>query len=212
MKRLTGTLGSLFHTFGSLILYWAVFLLFGIKPAIAVTLAFIVAEVIWRVTTRRPFPALWWFSNIMAMVFGLVDLYAKTPFMLRYEATVSNLITAAFFAAGAVGEEPLILRLAASSRNGDTIPKDRPEIIQFFRAFTVLWAAYFVARAGVFLWVMTAFPLTKALMLRTVISWVSLGIMMLISMNGRRVFMLCQRLGWFTTPAPVPAPAPLTPG
>lgn len=208
MKRLTGTLGGLFHSFGSLILYWGVLLTFGLKPAIVATLLFIVAEVIWRMATHRPFPALWWFSNIMALVFGAVDLYADTPFMMRYEATVSNLITAAFFAAGALGEEPLVLRLAMSSKNGHTIPKDRPEIIRFFRAFTLLWAAYFVARAGVFLWIMTAFPLTKALMLRTVISWASLGVMMLISINGRRVLMLCRHFGWFNAPA---SPGRLTP-
>lgn len=206
MKRLTGTLGGLFHTFGSLILYWGVLLTFGLKPAIVATLLFIVAEVIWRMATHRPFPALWWFSNIMALVFGAVDLYADTPFMMRYEATVSNLMTAAFFAAGALGEEPLVLRLAMNSRNGHTIPKDRPEIIRFFRAFTLFWAAYFVARAGVFFWIMTAFPLTKALMLRTVISWASLGVMMLISLNGRRVLMLCRHFGWFTAPAPAPLP------
>nr|WP_298798425.1 septation protein IspZ [uncultured Acetobacter sp.] len=204
MKRFMASFGGLFNTFGALILYWLVFLTFGIKPAIAVTLVFIVAEIIWRMATHRPFPVLWWFSNTMALVFGAVDLYANTPFMLRYEASVSNLITAAFFAAGAVGEEPLILRFAMHSKNGNTIPKDKPEVIQFFRAFTLLWAAYFVARAGAYLWIMNAFPLPKALMLRTVISWGSLGVMALISMKGRRVFALCQRFGWFVAPSKAP--------
>lgn len=202
MKRFSRSLVSLFHMFGGLILYWGMLLVFGIKPAIAITLLFIVAECVWRLATRRPFPVLWWFSNSMALVFGVIDLYAKTPFMLRYEATVSNLITAAFFTAGAVAEEPLVLRFAARSKNGHMIPKDQPELIRFFRAFTLLWAAYFVARAGVFFWLMTAFPLTKALTLRTLIGWSSLGVMMLISMNGRRVLILCRRFGWFRAPAP----------
>lgn len=197
MKRLSGALVSLFHMFGGLILYWVVLLMFGIKPAIAVTLVFIVAECCWRLATRRPFPVLWWFSNSMALIFGAIDLYANTPFMLRYEATVSNLLTAAFFAAGAFGEKPLVLQFAQRSPNAATIPTDRPELMRFFRAFTLLWAAYFFVRAVVFFWIMQRPSLSSALLLRTLTGWGSLGVMILISLNGRHVFMACQRIGWF---------------
>lgn len=212
MKRFSLSLLSLFHLFGGLIVYWGIFLLFGIKPAIAATLVFIVVEYVWRVTTHRPFPVLWWFSNGMALVFGVIDLYADSPFMLRYEATVSNLLTAAFFAAGAVGEKPLILQFAQRSPNAGDIPTDRPELMRFFRAFTLLWAAYFVFRAGLFLWIMQNPSLSSALLLRTLAGWGSLALMVLLSMNGRHVFLACQRIGWFRPTAPAqPAPNLSTP-
>lgn len=195
MKRLFSFLMAVFHTFGGLILYWAVLLAFGVKPAIAVTLGFIVLEGGWRLATRRRFPPLWLLVNGSALVFGAIDLWARTPFMIRYEGAIINVLTAAFFVVGASGREPLVLRIARQRK--PNIPADRPEVVRFFRAFTLAWALYFVARAGAFLWIMSAFPLAQALAIRAVVSWVSIGVMLFASFNGRRVFDMCQRLGFF---------------
>jgi uncharacterized membrane protein len=195
MKRLFSFLMAVFHTFGGLILYWTVLLSFGIKPAIAVVLGFIVVEGGWRLATRRPFPPLWLLANGAALVFGAIDLWARTPFMIRYEGAIINLMTAAVFLVGASGREPLVLRIARQRK--PDIPAGRPEVVRFFRAFTLAWALYFVARAGAFLWIMSAFPLAKALAIRAAVSWVSIGVMLLLSFNGRRVFDACQRLGLF---------------
>lgn len=188
-------LRGLFHTFGGLVLYWTTLLAFGVKPAIAITLLYIVGEGGWRLTTHRPFPPLWLFANGAALLFGAIDLWAHTPFMIRYEGAIINLITAGAFAFGAFGPEPLVLRIARQRK--PDIPADRPEVIRFFRAFTIAWALYFVARAGAFLWIMSAFPLVQALAIRTAVAWISLGFMLLASFNGRRVFAACQRLGFF---------------
>lgn len=195
MIRLLPLLRGLFHSFGGLVLYWTVLLAFGVRAAIAATLLFVVVEGGWRLATRRPFPPLWLFANGAALVFGAVDLWARTPFMVRYEGAIINLLTAAFFAAGALGREPLVLTIARKRR--PDIPSKRPEVVRFFRAFTCAWALYFVARAAAFLWIMTAFPLVQATVIRTVVAWASLGTMMLVSVNGRRVFDACQRLGFF---------------
>lgn len=195
MSRGFALLRGIVHLFGGLILYWAVFLLFGVKPAIAATLLFVVVEGTWRLVKHRPFPPLWLFANGAAVIFGIVDLWARTPFMLRYEGAIFNLLTAAFFAAGALGHEPLVMTFARQRR--PDIPFKRPEIVRFFRAFTYAWAVYFVAKAAVVLWIMTHFPLIEAASIRTVFGWVSLGAMMLVSLNGRRVLVACQRLGIF---------------
>ena len=195
MMRLRSFLAAVFHTFGGLLLYWAVLLAFGIKPAIAVALGFIAVEGGWRLATRRPFPPLWLLANGAALVFGAIDLWAQTPFMIRYEGAILNLLTAGVFLVGASGQEPLVLRIARQRK--PDIPADRPEVVHFFRAFTLAWALYFVARAGAFLWIMSAFPLAQALAIRAVVSWGSIGVMLLASFNGRRVFDACQRLGFF---------------
>lgn len=195
MTRLTSLLRGLFHTFGGLVLYWTITITFGVKPAIAATLLFVAVEGIWRLATRRPFPPLWLFANGAALVFGAIDLWARTPFMLRYEGAIINLLTAAAFAVGASGREPLVMTIARKRR--PSIPTGQPEVLRFFRAFTYAWALYFVARAIAFLWIMTTFPLIQAAAIRTVVAWVSLGAMMLVSINGRRVFDACQRHGLF---------------
>ena len=194
MTRAITFLKGMFHTFGGLILYWATLLAFGVKPAIAAALAFIVIEGGWRLATRRPFPPLWVVMNGAAIVFGAIDLWAQTPFMVRYEGTVINLGFAAAFAIGAFGREPVVMQFARQ-RSPD-IPS-RPEYIRYFRAFSIAWSLYFVLRAAAFLWIMVRYPLVEALAIRTVAGWVSIGVMMLISFNGRLAFQLCQRLGFF---------------
>ncbi|GAA4496153.1 hypothetical protein GCM10023158_17020 [Gluconacetobacter tumulicola] len=195
MNRGLTMLRGLFHTFGGLVLYWAVLLAFGVRPAIAATLLFMLLEGVWRLLTHRAFPPLWLLANGAALVFGCIDLWARTPFMIRYEGAIINLLTAAAFAVGASGREPIVMTFARRRR--PEIPVERPEIICFFRAFTYAWALYFVARAAAFLWIMTAFPLVQAAAIRTMIAWTSLGAMLLVSINGRHVFALCQRFGFF---------------
>jgi len=190
LKRVVG----LAHTFSGLIVYWIMLLGFGIKPAILATTLFVVGDGIWRWRRHKPMPALWLLSSGVAVVFGVIDLWAMTPFMLRYEGAITNLVIAAVFGFGVMGKQPLVLRIARERR--PNIP-DRPEVTRFFRAFTVAWSLYFVIRAAVFVWIMTRFPLVEAMGIRSVFSWVSLGMMMLISFNGRRVFAACQRLGLF---------------
>jgi uncharacterized membrane protein len=195
MIQLLPLIRGLFHTFGGMVLYWTVLLAFGVKPAIAATLLFVLVEGGWRLASRRPFPPIWLLANGAALVFGAIDLWARSPFMIRYEGAIMNLLTAAAFAAGALGREPLVMTFARRRRPG--ISAERPEVVRFFRAFTYAWALYFLARAATFLWVMTTFPLVQALLIRTVVAWVSLGAMLLTSINGRRVFDACQRLGLF---------------
>ncbi|MDH7971265.1 hypothetical protein QH494_03655 [Sphingomonas sp. AR_OL41] len=195
MNRVLKSLLGLFHMFGGLALYWTVLLAFGVRAAIVVAVLFVVMEGGWRLMTRRSFPPLWLFANGAALVFGAIDLWARTPFMVRYEGAILNLMTAGAFALGALGPEPLVLKFARQRK--PDIPADRPEVIRFFRAFTLAWALYFVARAGAFLWIMSAFPLVQALAIRTAVAWTSIAVMLLVSLNGRRVFSACQRFGLF---------------
>lgn len=199
MNRILRMALDLLHLFGSLLVYWAVLLAWGVKPAIAATLLFVVADAAWRLWRRTKLPPLWLLSSGAAIVFGAIDLWAQTPFMIRYEGAVINLVTALAFAVGAFGREPLVMRFA--QQRGADAPWERPEVIRFFRAFTLAWSLYFVARAAAFLWIMNHFALTEAIAARTVVGWVSLGIMLLISINGRLVFMACRRVGLFR---PVP--------
>lgn len=197
MKGLAAVVRGLIGTFGGLVLYWIALLTLGVKPAIAVAMVFILIDGGRRLVTGRTFPPIWLAGNGAAILFGLVDLYARTPFMLRYEGAILNFGWAIGFAIGTFGREPIVLKFARS-RSPD-IP-DNPQIIRFFRTFTAVWSLFFVVRAAAVLWIMESYPLTQAIAIRTAFGWISMGMMLLVSFNGRKVYDICKRLGLFTAP------------
>jgi hypothetical protein len=194
------------HTFGGLLIFQAVLWRWGTKPAIAASLAYLLLDGIWRLARRQKLPAVWLLSNGLAVTFGIVDLWAKTPFMIRYEGAISNVVVGLLFLAGASGERPRFMDLVEQGM-GQPLPKGRPELVAYFRAFAILWAVYSFAKAGLVLWLVTTYPLPKALALRALIGTATLVPMLALSLGGRRVFVLCQRVGLFR-PKPVQEPTP----
>jgi intracellular septation protein A len=196
---------SLAGSFASMLIFFGVLQLFGLKPAIATTLVFVVADSLRRLIWRIPTPQIYIFSHVMALGFGVVDLTVATPFMVRYEGVVTNLIAAAFFIRGAFAARPMIMEMAENAR-GEPFPAHILGVKSYFRAFTLAWGLYFMLRAGFAFWTVQAYPLAQALAIRAVVGNVSLGLMALASLQGRRIFEACQRLGFFR-----PAPAALAP-
>jgi intracellular septation protein A len=210
MKLSWRTVLGLLHTFGGLLIFQAVLWRWGTKPAIAASLAYLLLDGIWRLAQREKLPAVWLLSNGLAVTFGIVDLWARTPFMIRYEGAISNVIVGLLFLAGASGERPKFMDLVEQGM-GQPLPKGRPELVAFFRSFAILWAAYSFAKAGIILWLVQAYPLPQALALRSLIGTATLIPMLALSFGGRRVFGLCQRIGLFrpkAAPDPAPEPTP----
>ena len=108
----------------------------------------------------------WLFANGLVVVFGGVDLYAATPFMLRYEPVVTNVLTGVVFAAGAFGEKPVIQLLAEA--RGRSFPEGA-EFRRFFQWLTFIWVAYFVVKAAVYYW-LAARALEEAMPIRAVVA------------------------------------------
>jgi intracellular septation protein A len=94
--------------FGPLIVFCTLALMLGVKPAIPGSILFIVADAAWRWRTGLAFTRLYLLTGGLTLVFGAIDLAATSPFMLKYEATVTNVATGAAFVAGAMGEKPII--------------------------------------------------------------------------------------------------------
>ena len=69
--------------------------------------------------------------------------------MLKYEAVITNAATGLAFVAGALGKKPIIQEVA--EQRGQTFVATE-EVRGFFRLFTLVWAAYFVVKAIVYLW------------------------------------------------------------
>jgi intracellular septation protein A len=186
--------------FGPLIVFWLLAMMFGVKPAILGSIAFIIADAVWRWRKHLKFTRLYVLVSALTLVFGFVDLASTSPFLLKYEAVVSNVAAGLAFVMGALGEKPIIQEVA-EQRGESFVATD--EIRAFFRLFTLIWAAYFFLKAILFVWMVWTMPMLEAMALRSAIGGVSLGLMIAISITqGRRLFFLCRRFGLLPKPTP----------
>ncbi len=203
MSRLAATARFVLAEFGPLIVFWALALTLGVKLAILGSLIAIVADAAWRRLKGRAFTRLYLLTSSLTLVFGAIDLAATSPFMLKYEAAVTNVATGAAFVAGAMGEKPIIQEVA--EQRGESFVATH-EIRAFFRLFTLVWAGYFFVKAAFYVWIVWTLPLLEAMALRSVIGSISLGLMIAVSATqGRRLFFLCRRLGLLPKPEEPPA-------
>lgn len=193
MQRLIEFLRSAATDFAGIIVFYALMWTVGLKAAIAGTLVFVAIDAMRRHRKKLGFPKIYVLSSAMAIGFGAIDLMSATPFMIKYESVITNLVTAAIFLVGARGERSMIQELA-EQQSGEAF-EDRADLRRFFRLFTLLWAAYFLVKAFVYLWIVQVMPLERALSLRGVIGGVSFAAMLAISTQGDRLFGLCDRLG-----------------
>lgn len=184
--------------FGGLIAFWVLSWRYGTRAAIAGTLVFLAFDVSRRLIWRVSFDKLYLFSNGLVVVFGAIDLVSKSPFMLRFESPITNFGIGVVFALGAFGRKPLIQAIA-ETRAPEPFPDD-PDVRRFFQIFTLIWAAYFVVKAGVYLWIGLVLPLSQAMAVRTVVGLVSLGAMMLVSTQGRLLWRGLRRIGLLHSP------------
>jgi intracellular septation protein A len=198
MARLLGMIRHAFAEFGSVIVFVVGLYAFGIKPAIVATIVWIAGDAIQRAVRRLGFPQVWLFANGLVVVFGGVDLYAATPFMLRYEPVVTNVLTGAVFAAGAFGEKPVIQLLAEA--RGRSFPEGA-EFRRFFQVLTFIWVAYFALKAAVYYWLATHLTLEEAMPIRAVVGPGSLVVLLALSFRSRPLFLLLRRLRLLPAPA-----------
>jgi intracellular septation protein A len=208
MAQILSFIRNVVAQLGTVILFWALFWTAGLKAAIAGSIAFILIDGARRLIRRTGFPPLYLLTSGLTIGFGAIDLYAKTPFMIKYEAVITNLVIAGALTLGARGEKAMFQELAEQQAK-EAFP-DRADIRLFFKLMTLVWAGYFVMRAGIFLWVGAVMPIERALVVRQIIGYASLAGMMLLSFQGERIFAWLGRLG--VLPAGEPPAEPIEPG
>ena len=93
MQRLRAVLQFVLWEFGPLIVLLALSAAFGLKAAIAGTVAFIIVDAARRIWWHIPVTRIYLLSSSLALIFGGIDLYSQTPFMLKYEAVITNIAT-----------------------------------------------------------------------------------------------------------------------
>jgi len=194
-SKVVGALRVVLAEFGPLVAFWGLTLTYGVKVAIAGALVIILIDGAWRLWRGRPFTRIYLVVSALTLGFGAVDLYVATPFLIVYEAPITNTLTGVAFVIGAFGEKPMLQELA-EQRPGNVIPPTA-EVKRFFRLFTLIWAAYFFLKAVAYLWMAATLPLKQALALRSLAGSISLVLMIALSTTqGRRLFFLFRWLGW----------------
>ena len=123
MRKLISAARFILSEFGPLIVFWALALTLGVKPAILGSILFILADAAWRSFKRITFTRLYLLVSALTLVFGAIDLSVASPFMLKYEGAVTNVATGLAFVVGALGKKPIIQEMA--EKRGESLPATR---------------------------------------------------------------------------------------
>ncbi len=173
--KLRRLLAFVYSEFAPLLVFLAAEHFFALRAAIAITVAFSVADVVWRRYRGLEITRLYQFFLISTVGFGLVDLLAPSPFLFRYESVATNLITAGFFVGTILKGDPILRELAEKTLSEEK--KGRPDVGDYLRALTGVWAVYFVLKAALYGWVSYTRSLHEAMAFRSAFGPVSLGVM-----------------------------------
>ena len=179
--------------FGPLLIFWVLLWTVDLKIAIGVGVALMLLDAGYRRWRGLAISRLYLLSAGLTVLFGCIDLFAQTPFMLKYEDVITSIVIAVAFAWGARGEKSMIQGIV-EQQQGDAF-EDGPDIRRFFKLFTLLWAGYFLLKAGVYFWLGEILPIDQALTVRPVVGIVSLGAMMLLCFRAQLLFDFALKLG-----------------
>jgi len=196
MEKVRSTLKFLLMNFGPLIVFYVANHFFGLKMAIGISLVFTIAEVIYQKIKNEPITPFFLFSAIMSIVFGLVDLYLPHAVFFNYEAAFTNMITGIFFVIGAFGKKPLIQEFAEKRQKFER--PSAPDLVYFFRIFTLVWATYFFVKAGLYVW-LAQLPISteEKMAIRGTAGGASFYAMLAISIfGGKKLYLFSKKMGW----------------
>jgi intracellular septation protein A len=192
LERVIGVVKWVIAGFGPLIAFWGLDFAVSLKAAIAGSVAFFIGDSLWRWWRGLAFTRLYLLISGLTVVFGAIDLVSDTPFMLKYESVITNIVTGVAFVAGARGPRPIV-REVAEQQSDEPFP-DRPDVNRFFQLFTLLWAVFFFAKAALYLVIGQMMPMEQAMAVRSVFGTISMLLMVAFSLTqGRRMFLFLRR-------------------
>lgn len=182
MKRIRDFLKWLLLNFGPLIVFFVVKNTAGLKPAIAATIAWSIGEFTYVAAWKREKPTqFFYFTMGTTLLFGWIDLYSDIPFLFRYEAVLTNILTGIYFGATVFVGKPLIQEFAETTNTEDV--KTLGAKI-YLRYLTVVWAGYFFVKALIYFYLAHSdLSLEQVTVIRSVLGPVSFVAML----GGERI-------------------------
>jgi intracellular septation protein A len=189
---LRGAGAGILFDFGGIVVFYALMYTAGLKAAIAGTVVFVGIDAVRRRLYKLGFPKIYVMSTSLVIVFGLIDIFAKNPFMLRWEGVLTNLAVMTFFLAGLRGRT--VMQELAEQQSG--APVTDAHMLRLFRLMTFLWALYFLAKAVFDVWTGLTMPLARALAIRQVVGLAGMGGMVLVTIQTNKMLGFMTRRGW----------------
>jgi len=171
-KRLLNFASFAYENFAPLIVFVVAEHVIGFRGALIVTLIVSCTDLVLRLALKHAPTRLYYLSFFTTLLFGAIDLTMTNPFLFKYESVMTNLLTAAFFAATLFRGTPLIQEVAQK-----TMPPEkasRRDVQEYLRVLTGIWAGYFILKAGVYFYFATHYSLTEAMALRSAVGTLSL--------------------------------------
>jgi len=178
-RALRPTLHGLEFAFKNLavpIAFYIAFQSFGAKPAILVAISATLIVVLIHAALRIMFSPFFIVASGFTCLFGVMDLIVAQPRYFRLEPFAQNFLLGTVFLVSLVARTPIIAWFAGGLPK-NLQPEPGEESAHYMRKLTVIWTAYFYAKAILFLELAFRVNLGELIVLRSIIGGGTLSLM-----------------------------------
>lgn len=194
MEKIKNLANYLITNFGPTLAFYLVNHFYGLRAAIATGLLVTIVEIIRFKFLQEKMSLFFIFSTTITLLFGILDLTVKAPVFLKFEAGLSNLVFALFFASTLFQKKSIVQEFA--EQQGRIDDQESEDKTFFFRFMTVLWSLYFLCKAIVFTLININNSIETGFLLRVLIGNISFAVMLFISIGlSRSIWRLLSRIG-----------------
>jgi intracellular septation protein A len=162
-------------------LFYAGLQLFGLWGALLAALLWCYTCLLRRLLTRRRVPGMLTLAIVGMTARTALALATGSAFLYFLQPTIGTGLVAGVFLGSVLLGRPLAQRLAADFLPLPEALLARHGMRRFFQRVSLLWAAVFLANAGISLWLLVSQPLATFLWSRTVASLALTGLAIIAS-------------------------------
>ncbi len=150
------------------VVFYGVFVLAGVWPAIVAALLWSYGAIAWRAVTRRRTSGLLILAAILLTGRTALSFAADSTWLYFLQPVISDGAVAVLFLLSLASARPMVARLA-----GDFYPMDhelaaRPRVRRLFWHLTVMWAVLGLAKASITLWMLQSQSLETFILVKSV--------------------------------------------
>ncbi len=171
-----GHLGFVLLNFGTPIVFFWTYYVWGTKPAIAFAIGATLVQALIHLILRLKFSPFFIVASGFTVAFGAVDLLVQEPRFFRLGPFAENFLLGLAFLATLLTEKPIAAWFAAALP-----PAIQPDLSKigknYLRRLTQIWAIYFFVKAFLFLYLAFRVNLGQLIVLRSILGGGSLVLM-----------------------------------
>jgi intracellular septation protein A len=192
-NKFLSLLQFIYDNFAPLIIFYGINHFWGLKPAIIVSTLFSFFDIVLKLYLRQPITGIFKFTATITLIFGVIDLYAQQSFLFKYEASVSNIFTAMFFAYSLIANKSILQEFYEKRSDAKAMTS---ELAIYFRLLTSVWVIYFLLKATAYFWIARNYSLEQGLLIRTILGSGSFYVMLFVSILGsKKIFPFLLKTG-----------------